>query len=35
MTNSRTSRIGTLLLIIAFSAVLAVAVMIFGACGIP
>lgn len=31
MTNSRTSRIGTLLLIIAFSAVLAVAVMIFGA----
>ncbi|UWZ99647.1 DUF1499 domain-containing protein [Vibrio splendidus] len=31
MTNNRTSRIGTLLLVIAFSAVLAVAVMIFGA----
>ncbi|MGV2988310.1 DUF1499 domain-containing protein [Vibrio sp. E150_011] len=31
MTNARTSHIGTLLLIIAFSALLAVAVMIFGA----
>ncbi|GEA61530.1 hypothetical protein VCO01S_27230 [Vibrio comitans NBRC 102076] len=31
MTNSRTSRVGTLLLIIAFTAVLVVAVMIFGA----